>query len=65
MEQKVFTEKEAAFYLRVSRSYLAQDRMNGKLPNRTQGPRFIKFGKSIRYLREDLDNWLQQFRQDQ
>ena len=63
MKQKVFTEKEDAYYLRISRSYLAQDRMNGKFPNRTQSPRFIKFGKSIRYLREDLDNWLHQFRQ--
>ena len=42
MKQKVFTEKEAAYYLRISRSYLAQDRMNGKFPNRTQSPRFIK-----------------------
>ncbi len=53
-------EKDAAVYIGMSRSFLRQDRMNGRLPNRTLGPRFIKIGRTIRYLRDDLDLWLTQ-----
>lgn len=57
-----FTEQEAASYIRMSRSFLRQDRMNGFRKNRTPGPNYIKVGRSIRYLREDLDAWLEQYR---
>lgn len=53
-----FTEKQAAQYIGMSRSFLRQDRMNGSRINRTAGPKFLKIGRSIRYLREDLDMWL-------
>ncbi|HAT9771360.1 TPA: DNA-binding protein, partial [Legionella pneumophila subsp. pneumophila] len=33
-------------------------RVNGTLKNRTPGPKFIKIGRAIRYLKEDLDIWL-------
>lgn len=46
----------------MSRSFLSQDRVNSALKNRTPGPRFIKIGRSIRYLKEDLDLWLDQQR---
>ena len=54
----VLTEKEAAIYIGMSRSFLSQDRMNGYRENRTQGPRFMKLGRSVRYHIEDLDEWL-------
>ncbi len=54
INNELLTENEAACYLRVSRGFLAQDRMNGSLKNKTPGPSYIKMGKSIRYLREDL-----------
>ncbi|HIF0138867.1 TPA: DNA-binding protein [Legionella anisa] len=62
MEKIVFKEIEAANYICMSRSFLSQDRVNGALKNRTPGPKFIKIGRSIRYLKEDLDMWLNQQR---
>jgi excisionase family DNA binding protein len=59
MNKCCLTEKEAAEYLAVSVAYLRADRMNGKLKNRTLGPPFVKFGRSVRYLIEDLNQWLQ------
>jgi predicted DNA-binding transcriptional regulator AlpA len=58
MNKVAFTEKEASEYISMSRSYLRQDRMNGFRKNRTPGPHFIKLGRSIRYLKTDLDDWL-------
>jgi predicted DNA-binding transcriptional regulator AlpA len=46
----------------MSRSFLSQDRVNGTLSNRTPGPRYIKIGRAIRYLKDDLDVWLEQHR---
>lgn len=61
-EKRSFTEKEAATYIGMSRSYLRQSRMTGVLRTRTSPPRFIKVGtRAVRYLREDLDHWLEQF----
>lgn len=62
MDKRVFKEAEAANYICMSRSFLSQDRVNGTLKNRTPGPKFIKIGRSIRYLKEDLDIWLDQQR---
>jgi predicted DNA-binding transcriptional regulator AlpA len=45
----------------MSRSFLRQARMEGNRDNRTSAPPFIKIGRSVRYLREDLDQWLNQF----
>ncbi|NIB44803.1 DNA-binding protein [Pseudomaricurvus alkylphenolicus] len=58
---RAFTEKEAANYICMSRSYLAQSRMDGNRDNRTPAPPFIKIGRSVRYLKEDLDLWLNSF----
>lgn len=56
--KKVLTELEAAAYIGMSRSFLAQDRMLGQYNNRAAGPKYIKIGRSIRYLMTDLDSWL-------
>lgn len=58
MDKRVFTEIETAAYLGMSRSYLRQSRMEGNRDNRTPAPPFIRIGRSIRYLKEDLDQWL-------
>lgn len=58
MNKHILTEKEAANYITMSQSFLRQDRMNGVRKNRTPGPKFLKIGRSIRYLKEDLDSWL-------
>ncbi|MBM4185673.1 MAG: helix-turn-helix domain-containing protein [Gemmatimonadetes bacterium] len=43
--------REAAEYLSLSQSYLAQLRMTG------DGPPFRMFGRAVRYRREDIDAW--------
>ena len=61
-DKRAFTEKEAAQYISMSRSYLRQARMEGNRAHRTPAPCFIKIGsRAIRYLKEDLDNWLDGF----
>ena len=57
------TEQQAAYYLSMSRSFLRQGRMNGDRENRTPTPPYYKIGRSVRYLKADLDTWLEQFRQ--
>lgn len=47
-----FTEKQAASYLTRSVSSLRRDR------KRNRGPHFVRIGKSIRYLRAELDNFI-------
>ena len=58
---RALSELETAKYIGMSRSYLAQARMDGQRTNRTPAPPFIKIGRSVRYLREDLDIWLDDF----
>lgn len=60
-ENRALSERQAASYIGMSRSYLAQSRMDGPRENRTPAPPFIKIGRSVRYLREDLDRWLDSF----
>lgn len=55
---EVLTEKEAAKYIGMSRSFLSQDRMNGYRDGRTHGPDYMKLGRSVRYHKDDLDVWL-------
>jgi len=58
------SEKDAASYIAMSRSFLRQSRMNGDREGRTPTPPYLKIGsRSVRYLKEDLDTWLEQFRQ--
>lgn len=61
---KAFTERAAAEYISMSSSFLRQSRMDGIRENRTPGPPFVKIGRAVRYLREDLDQWLQAHRQE-
>ena len=62
MYKNTLTEKEASEYIGMSRSFLRQDRMNGYRVNRTPGPTFMKLGRSIRYRKQDLDEWLDKHR---
>lgn len=62
MNREIFTEKEAAIYIGMSRSFLSQDRMNGYREGRTPGPTFMKLGRSVRYRKDDLDEWLNMHR---
>ncbi len=64
MNKRGFKEKEAAEYIGMSCAFLRQDRMNGARKNRTRGPKAIKIGRSVRYLKEELDAWLEAFYND-
>jgi hypothetical protein len=48
----LFTEKQAARYLTRSASSLRRGRKNGT------GPKFLRIGRSIRYLQCELDGYL-------
>ena len=61
---RLLTEKQAAPYIGMSRSFLRQSRMNGRRQNRTAGPPFLKIGRKVLYLAEDLDTWLLEHRHD-
>ena len=60
----VLKDPEAARYIGMSESFLRQSRMEGVRENRTPGPPFIKIGRAVRYLVEDLDARLKQYRQE-
>ena len=56
-----FNTREAAQYIGVSKSYLEHARVYGGTEDGVEPPPFIKFGRTVRYLKEDLDHWLEQF----
>jgi predicted DNA-binding transcriptional regulator AlpA len=60
--KRALSDREAATYVGMSVSFLRQDRLNGHREGRTPGPRWIKIGRSVRYLQEDLDEWLEQLK---
>jgi len=64
MTQRALKEPEAAQYLSMSASFLRQSRMDGMRENRTPGPPFVKIGRAVRYLVDDLDAWLRTYRQE-
>ncbi len=63
-KHRLLTEKQAAPYIGMSRSFLRQSRMNGKRQNRTPGPPFLKIGRKVLYLADDLDAWLLEHRHE-
>ena len=62
--KRCLTEKEAAHYIGMSIAFLRKDRCEGKIGNRTIGPKHLKIGKSVRYLKDDLDRWLEECQHD-
>ena len=62
--QEALKEQQASTYIGMSVPYLRADRMNGRREGRTLGPPFVKIGRTVRYLRKDLDAWLQAHRVD-
>jgi predicted DNA-binding transcriptional regulator AlpA len=60
-QPRALSEIETAEYIGMSRSFLRQSRMEGNRENRTPAPPFIKIGRAVRYIKDDLDNWLNSF----
>ena len=52
-DKPFLTTQEAADYLRLQRTTLEAWRCRGG------GPRFAKFGRSVRYRLSDLDDWIE------
>ena len=60
--QRALNETDAARYVGMSLAYLRMARLTGDLKNRTPGPEFLKIGRTVRYLLDDLDLWLEKHR---
>lgn len=56
--KRIFTTKEAAAYLGISYSYLRVIRMTGQIKDRLAPPPHIYIGHALRYVKEDLDRWI-------
>jgi len=63
-KHRLLSEKQAAPYIGMSRSFLRQSRMNAKRQNRTAGTPFLKIGRKVLYLADDLDAWLLEHRHE-
>ena len=63
---RALREPEAAAYVGFSASYLRNTRVadmrKAAAGGAIDGPRWIHVGTAVRYLREDLDAWLDTFR---
>ncbi len=55
---RTLPDREAAIYIGMSESWLRQSRVTGN----PDAPPFLKIGRSVRYLRSDLDIWLERQR---
>ena len=51
-------DHEVAKYISMSESWLRQSRVSGN----PDAPPFVKLGRAVRYLRDDLDRWLEKRR---
>lgn len=57
-----FNETDAAAYLGLSRSTLRKGRMRGRRLSGVPTPPYVRLGRTVRYLKDDLDAWLEQYR---
>ncbi len=62
MAPRAVDETAAARYIGMSVAYLRMARSTGDLSNRTPAPKFLKIGRTVRYLVEDLNAWLESHR---
>lgn len=59
---RAMSESDAATYLGISSISLRQGRCDGRRENRMPPPPYVKIGRRILYLRDDLDRWLETYR---
>lgn len=53
-----FTTPELSSYLKISESWLRQRRMTGTLDDQQPGPPYVRCGRSVRYVKAHVDEWL-------
>lgn len=61
---RAVSEEDAARYLGISQSSLRKGRMAGRRRAQMSSPPFVKMGRRVVYLVEDLDGWLQRQRNE-
>lgn len=61
MEKKVFNTIEAGKYLAVPEGSLRRSRMENGVLLGVPPPKHINIGRTVRYLKKDLDDWINQF----
>lgn len=59
-DKNLLTEVEAASYLTMSPDFLRLARQRIRANGTSSGPPYIKIGRSVRYMRTDLDAWLRE-----
>ena len=55
IQPRLLKEEEAARYIGKSVAFLRLSRSNGV---KAQGPDYVQIGGQIRYVKEDLDKWI-------
>lgn len=61
---RAVSEGDAARYLGISQSSLRKGRMAGRRSAQMPSPPFVKMGRRVVYLIEDLDRWLESQRNE-
>ena len=59
VKKRLYTVAEAAEYLAVSEDFLRKDCSEGPRKNRTPGPDPWRCGNIVRYVLEDMDEWIE------
>jgi len=55
MEPRLLNTEQVASYIGLAKQTISELRVKGG------GPKFCKIGRAVRYKREDLDSWIDQF----
>jgi len=55
MEPRLLNTEQVASYIGLAKQTITELRVKGG------GPKFCKIGRAVRYKREDLDAWIDQF----
>lgn len=61
---RAVSEEEAARFLGISRSSLRKGRMAGRRAAQMSSPPFVKMGRRVLYLIDDLETWLRSLRKE-
>ncbi len=64
MKDDLLNEASAAAAIGMSIAFLRRGRLAGIVGNSTPPPAHMKLGRSVRYLRADLEAWLRERRVD-
>lgn len=62
VKKRGFSSKEAAVYLGISESALRQSRMDGPREGRLPPPPYVRLGRKIVYLKDEMDQWIDRLR---